>query len=301
VDRVTLKSLAYDLEPEKVDLVDRPEVDPDCLRVTGPFEVSTLGRYSVEDWKGYVVGEGSDSGKLENYIAVICRLYRRDAALVPSGGLLHAVVDEGRHSLGVSVGPISGRVSARQILDAAREAAQAGVGEVHVLGWAFESNVNEVTAETERDEGVKVRLVMIRPDSLAEGLKVTQPEMLFSPLGVPDIAIDADGDGYVVRLEGLAVYDRKRKTTEYKPVDSGYVAAWYLDEDYDGDCFVDCQMFFDFRKKPTIERTLGIEVDSDEWTLRTSSDPFTSGVYKRAAVKVVDVFGNESTVVKPLP
>jgi len=103
-----------------------------------------------------------------------------------------------------------------------------------------------------------------------------------------------------VTLKGVAVFDRKRHVTDYKAADSGYVAAWYLDEDYDGDCFVDCQMFFDFRKKPAIERTLGIKVSPEEWTLRVSSDPFQPGKYQRVAVKVVDIYGNESTVVKNL-
>jgi adenine-specific DNA-methyltransferase len=78
VNRVTLKSLAYDLEPERVELVDQPEVDPDAIRVCGPFEVMSLGRYSVEDWKGFVVREAAagfgELAKLENYIEVICRL-----------------------------------------------------------------------------------------------------------------------------------------------------------------------------------------------------------------------------------
>jgi hypothetical protein len=103
-----------------------------------------------------------------------------------------------------------------------------------------------------------------------------------------------------VRLNGVSVFDRKRKVTEYQTADSGYVSAWYLDEDYDGDCFVDCQMFFDFKQKPSIENTLKIEVEPEEWTLRLTSDPFTAGGYKRLAVKVVDVYGNESTVVKSL-
>jgi adenine-specific DNA-methyltransferase len=58
VNRTTLKSLAYGLEPEKVELVDQPEVDNKAIRVTGPFEVMTLGRYSVEDWKGYIIERG---------------------------------------------------------------------------------------------------------------------------------------------------------------------------------------------------------------------------------------------------
>ncbi|MHB8294308.1 MAG: site-specific DNA-methyltransferase [Acidimicrobiales bacterium] len=301
VDRVTLKSLAWDMEPEKVELVDRPRVDQGAVRVTGPFELSTLGRYSIEDWKGYVIGEGADAGKLENYITVVCRLYRKGCALVPSAGLIHAVIDEGKSSLGISVGPISGRVTARQIHEAVQDAVASGIGEVHVLGWAFEANVNEVIEKLEADQNVVVRLVMIRPDTLSEGLKASQPDMLFSPLAVPDVEIETMAKGsYVVKVRGVAVFDRRRRTTEYKAISSGYVAAWYLDEDYDGDCFVDCQMFFDFKRKPGIERTLGITVDSDEWELRTTSDSFVGGSYKRVAIKVVDVFGNESTLVRPL-
>src|SRR5213076_2496124 len=94
VQRVTLKSLAYDMESEKVDLVDQPELDPTALRVCGPFEAMSLGRYSIEDWKGYVAtsgGQGTELPKLQNYIEVICRLYRKDAAIQGANGLVHAI------------------------------------------------------------------------------------------------------------------------------------------------------------------------------------------------------------------
>jgi len=149
---------------------------------------------------------------------------------------------------------------------------------------------------------VKVELVMIRPDTLAEGLKVTQPETLFSPLALPDVEVEVTPNTgqppeAEVSLRGVALFDRKRRNTEYKSADSGYVSAWYLDEDYDGDCFVDCQMFFDFKKKPAASR-LGIAVDPEEFDLKLVSDPFPLGRYRRIAVKVVDVYGNESTVVR---
>ena len=85
-----------------------------------------------------------------------------------------------------------------------------------------------------------------------------------------------------------------------RQADSGYVSAWYLDEDYDGDCFVDCQMFFDFKKTPNIKAALRAEVDPEEFTLKLASEPFPVRGYKRIAVKVVDVYGNESTVVRDL-
>jgi hypothetical protein len=259
----------------------------------------TLGRYSADDWKGYLLG-GVDTEKLENYVSVICHLYDRQASLRESLGVIHAVKDGPDGRLGLSIGPIAGRVSARQVDDAAREAQRSSIQEVHILGWAFEANIGEVKSELERTLGVKLELIMIRPDTLAEGLGVTRPQALFSPLALPDAAIVSTRAGFSVQLKGVAVYDRKTHITEYKAADKGYVAAWYLDEDYDGDCFVDCQMFFDFRQKPAIERSLGIEVDPDEWTLRLASDPFELGKYGRVAVRVVDVYGNESTVVKDL-
>jgi hypothetical protein len=178
-----------------------------------------------------------------------------------------------------------------------------GILDVHVLGWAFEANVGEVKSQLEKRGKVKVELIMIRPDTLAEGLKATQPEMLFSPLALPDIHVIKNGMGEPevrVSLKGVALFDRKRRTTEYKRADSGYVSAWYLDEDYDGDCFVDCQMFFDFKKTPNIRAALKTDVDPEEFTLKLTSEPFPLRRYKRIAVKVVDVYGNEATVVRDL-
>jgi adenine-specific DNA-methyltransferase len=306
VNRVTLSTMAYDREPEKIELFDQPEVDKSAFRVAGPFEVMSLGRYSVEDWKGYVAvpaDAGVEAPKLENYIQVICRLYRRDAGVQGASGLIHAVAESENEKIAISVGPLSGRVTAKQIDDAVKDAIASGILETHVLGWAFESNVNEVKAQLEKRGKIKVELIMIRPDTLAEGLKVTRPETLFSPLALPDIEVDVKKNGKettaVVHLKGVAVFDRKKRTTDYKQADSGYVSAWYLDEDYDGDCFVDCQMFFDFKKAPNL-KTLGVEVDPDEFKLQVESQSFAVGRYKRIAVKVVDVFGNESTVVREL-
>ena len=306
VVRVTLKSLAYDLEPEKVELVDRPETDKDAIRVCGPFEVMTLGRYSIEDWKGYVVREADvgEAAKLENYIETICRLYLKDAAIQGATGLVHAIAETEKEKIAISVGPLSGRVTGKQINDAVQDALSSGILEVHLLGWAFEANVGEVKSALEKRGKIKVELIMIRPDTLAEGLKATQPEMLFSPLAQPDIEVVAVKNGKEkqvrITLNGVALFDRKRRTTEYKAADSGYVSAWYLDEDYDGDCFVDCQMFFDFKKKPNITAALKAEVDAEEFVLKLDSEPFPVRGYQRVAVKVVDVYGNESTVVRDL-
>lgn len=304
---ISMETLTKGKEDVGVDLREKPVTENGSLRVTGPFEVMIIGRYSPDDWKGYVVAEGSttygEPAKLENYIQVICRLYRKDSAIQGASGLVHAIAENEKHKIAISVGPLSGRVTAKQITDAVQDALASGILEVHVLGWAFEANVGEVKAQLEKRGKVKVELIMIRPDTLAEGLKATKPEMLFSPLALPDIQVQIKKNGKetnaVVRLNGVAVFDRKNRTTEYKRADSGYVSAWYLDEDYDGDCFVDCQMFFDFKKAPNL-KALGLEIEPDEFKLQLESQSFPMRGYKRIAVKVVDVYGNESTVVREL-
>jgi adenine-specific DNA-methyltransferase len=306
ISRVTLRTLAYDKEPESVELVDQPEAEKESIRVVGPFEVMSVGRYSVEDWKGFVATRQDgeiETPKLENYIGVICRLYRKDAAVQGAGGFVHAVCESQKEKIALSVGPLSGRVTAKQVNDAVQDALASGILEIHVLGWAFEANVGEVKAQLEKRGKVKVILQVIRPDTLSEGLKITKPETLFSPLALPDIEVTVKKTGkelgVVVHLKGVAVFDRKNRTTDYKHFDSGYISAWYLDEDYDGDCFVDCQMFFDF-KKALNTRAIAIEVEPEEFTLQAESQSFLVRGYKRIAVKVVDIFGNESTVVRDL-
>ena len=303
-------ALSNDREAPELRLVDQPEVEKGVVRVCGPFEVMTIGRYSVEDWKGYVVAETTapyggepEPPKLENYIEVIARLYRKNAAVQGASGLVHAVAESNSERIAISVGPLSGRVTAKQVNDAVQDALSSGLLEVHVLGWAFEANVGEVKTQLEKRGRVKVELIMIRPDTLAEGLKITKPETLFSPLALPDVEMKVTGGKEkraVVTLKGVAVFDRKSRATEYRRADSGYVSAWYLDEDYDGDCFVDGQMFFDFKKAPNLRAALKADVDPEEYRLKLASEPFPVRSHGRIAVKVVDVFGNESTVVREI-
>src|SRR5262249_23267711 len=119
---------------------------------------------------------------------------------------------------------------------------------------------------------------------------------------LPEVCVDPTPRSFdvTVTLGGVGLFDRRTRTTKYHPADDGYIAAWYLDEDYDGDCFVDCQMFFDFKKAPNLKTAAGGHVDAGEFSLSFTSEPFAPGEYQRIAVKVVDVYGNESTIVRSL-
>jgi hypothetical protein len=58
-------------------------------------------------------------------------------------------------------------------------------------------------------------------------------------------------------------------------------------------------MFFDFKNSPNL-KALGLEVEPDEFKLQAESQSCPVRGDKRLAVKVVDVYGNESTVVQEL-
>jgi hypothetical protein len=55
-----------------------------------------------------------------------------------------AVAATEKEKIAIFVGPLSGRVTAKQINDAVQDALASGLLEVHMLGWAFEANVGEV-------------------------------------------------------------------------------------------------------------------------------------------------------------
>ncbi|MBU6427671.1 MAG: hypothetical protein KGR26_01545 [Cyanobacteria bacterium REEB65] len=290
-DRVTLRTLAGGLPPERISLVDRPVVRKGVVRVSAPFEILAIARYATDAWDGYVTGP---DGQLDNYIDTLCRLYAPDVVL-EGFGLVHGVVERPDSRFALSIGPLSGRVTAMQVAGAAKDALALGFRELHVLGWSFEPDLGQDGDRL----GASVRLVAIRPDSLIEGLAVQDGAGLFSPLASPKIALSRKGASrWIVTLEEVQVFDRQRAELAVYPANSGYVAAWYLDQDYDGDCFVDDQVFFDFSRGPSLKAALRVDIPDADLRLQLTSQPFGSPRGGRVAVRVVDVYGNESTVVR---
>jgi hypothetical protein len=61
-------------------------------------------------------------------------------AVQGANGFVHAVAESHNEKIAISVAPLSGRFTAKQIDDAVKDAAASGILETQVLGWAFESN-----------------------------------------------------------------------------------------------------------------------------------------------------------------
>lgn len=104
-------------------------------------------------------------------------------------------------------------------------------------------------------------------------------------------------------------YDHKSQQRINNPPvgDTGRIALWALDPDYDGRSLFPRQVFFpmagDAGGSARLARNLKAEIDADriEAYRGTVSLPFEPGVHKRVAVKIVDDRGIESLKIIATP
>lgn len=217
--------------------------------------------------------------------------------------------------VGVSVGPQYGIVSPGFIKDAAKEAIRAGdVDLLCVLAFAFDPQatgvtmLDGVTVETgdagfaevagERQLGrVKVLLVRMNVDLLmGEDLKKTGAGNLFTVFGEPDIDVrTTPDDQVVVELRGVDVYDPT--TGEVRSHDTGRIALWMIDTDYNEESFFVRHCYFTGGNDPykRLKTALKAEIDQDAWAglYATVSRPFPKPSEGRIAVKVINDYGDE--------
>ncbi|WP_225330184.1 MULTISPECIES: site-specific DNA-methyltransferase [unclassified Mycobacterium] len=220
-----------------------------------------------------------------------------------------------RTRVGVAIGPQYGTVSATYVKNAAKEAIQAeNIDLLCILGFAFDPNVTNVT-ETDgvtveaTDEGFaqvegarllgKLPVLMVRMNAdllMGEELKKTGAGNLFTVFGEPDIEIVHTADGYVVDLKGVDIYDPT--TGEVRSNDTGQIALWMIDTDYDGESFFVRHCYFTGGNDPykRLKTALKADIDEEAWEslYQTVSRPFpapTEG--NKIAVKVINDYGDE--------
>ena len=220
-------------------------------------------------------------------------------------GFIHAEAEaeiDGREQrIAISFGPQYGAVPIQQVEQAARGARMYDL--LIFAGFSFDIAAQGFIQEN-RDPSLKMELAHIRPDVQLEGLlKVTANSQLFSVFGQPDAAVRKEKDGnYVVELRGVDIYDPA--TGEVHSTDGTQVAAWFLDQDYDGRTFGICQASFPGDKDAwaRLQRALKGVIDEDRFEAMrgTTSLAFPAGEHRTVAVKVIDFRGNEVIRILPL-
>ena len=276
---------------EVEELVDKPEVVKDTVRVAGPFSME--GVIAVEEGRDSPIGgapeeldtfrdeEAADLAvaNAEAHLDKIIRLLKASGVnfagnrslkfrrLEPTSGmaLVHA---EGKWlngsnqsgSVAVSIGPEAGNVTAMQIEEVIRHANRAGYDDVVFAGFGFDAAAQHAIQNSSHPK-LRLHMALINPDAAMGDLLKTQPgSQIFSVFSAPRVVgpprLD-DGE-YVVKVEGMDVYDPVSNTIY--PTDRQRIAAWFLDTDYDGRTFCICQGFFpDKSKWSKLARALGGE------------------------------------------
>ena len=302
-------------------LYDKPYEDRSKVRVAGPFTVESISPHRVlgVDEDGNVIDgvaeakagydNGYDFGQvmLENLkTSGVQQAHREDriefTSITPWPGRLvcaEGVYVEGGEEDGIGrraaifIGPEFGTVSRPDLVEAAREAADANFDVLIACAFNYEAH----TTEFESLGRVPVLKARMNADlHMADDLKNTGKGNLFVIFGEPDIDVIDAGDYQIqVRVNGVDVFHPN--TGEVRSDGPEGIACWFVDTDYNEEAFFVRHAYFLGANDPykSLKTTLKAEIDADAWaTLHSdTSRPFPKPESGRIAVKVINHLGDE--------
>ena len=270
-------------------LYDKPYEDKKRVRVAGPFTVESLSphRSAAVDEHGEMIEEADAAAgrrtagaqEAENFRAAVMEnlakagVQQADRAdriefesLVPWPGAWIAA--EGRYRegeavrrAGVFIGPEYGTVSRADLVDCAREAAEAGMDVVIACAFNFEARAQEF----HRMGRVPILHARMNADLHMAGDLKAGGGNLFVVFGEPDIEVLAEGDTVRVELRGVDIF--RPATGEVESSEPDDIACWFVDTDYSGESFFVRQAYFPGAEVPykALRTTLKGEIDEDAW------------------------------------
>ena len=308
-------------------LYDKPYEDRNKVRVAGPFTVESLTPHrTVEAASTPPVTPSADEVRdqpaeyqteevldfpAHDFTAVILDQLR--IAGVQQADKRHKidftslegwpgelVCAEGRYSEGdkerraaILVGPEHGTVGRADLVEAAREAAEAGFDAL--ISCAF--NYDAQSAEVTRLGKLPILKARMNADlHMSTDLKKTKTGNLFVIFGEPDIEVlDAPDDQIRVRIRGIDLFDPR--TGQVRSSEPDDLACWFIDTDYDMASFFVRHAYFLGARDPykALKTTLRAEIDAEAWESLCSdtSRPFSRPGSGRIAVKAINHLGDE--------
>ena len=253
-----------------------------------PFEVLNLGKYERRYWQVATFGDDLDDDgviSLYEYVAFILKLY----GAVPTSGLQHLHGKAG--TAFVHVGAVDAPVTIGEVAACIEECAALKGDELQVLGWEWEMGMNDLLSEEAKRRGVKVVLRQI-PREVMEEQAAAKGDVQFFELAYLEAKVERTTNEreFIVELENFVIPnpelvpdDVREKIAKW----SDYVDYWAVDWDFQDDTFM--QGWVTYRTR----RDRRLELSSDPHVYR---DP---GEY-RVMVKVIDVFGNDTSKILTL-
>ena len=298
-------------------LYDKPYEDKRKVRVAGPFTVESLSPHRVlgVDENDDLIDPAKPAAGgeldfvqmiLENLkTAGVQQAHKDDkitfTSLLPWPGVM--VCAEGRFIEGdgqgqekraaIFIGPEFGTVSRPDLVEAAREAGEAGFDVLIACAFNYDAHSTEFS-KLGRIPVLKAR--MNADLHMSDDLKNTGKGNLFVIFGEPDIEIIPTKNGKIrVRVKGVDVFHPN--TGEVRSDGPDGIACWFIDSDYNEESFFVRQAYFLGANDPykALKTTLKAEINADAWETLNSdtSRPFDKPKDGRIAVKVINHLGDE--------
>jgi DNA modification methylase len=249
-----------------------------------PFVVANLGRYERQVWQQATTGEA-----VQSYLDFVVALYGGTSVT----GFQHVHGSVGPRA--VHVGAVDAPVTLAEIKDALDEAAGAGHPGLDVLGWEFEMGLHELVQDVAKGAGVDLRLRRI-PREVMDPRAVRSGEITFHELAYVKVATSVAKRTVHVTLADFVLPNPELVPDSVRDKIRGwgdYVDYWAVDFTFDAsgeqgepDTFRNQWQSYRTRASRTLELT-------------ASHDYEAPGTYA-VLVKVVDVFGNDTTTAVPV-
>ncbi len=305
-------------------LYDKPYEDKRKVRVAGPFTVESLSPHRMlgvdenddlidplavqESKAGHGLERTFEQMILENLkSAGVQQAHKEDriAFTALTGWPGDLICAEGRYPegeqerrAGIFIGPEFGTVQRADLVQAARECADAGFDVLIACAFNFEAHATEFN----RLGSIPVLKARMNADlHMADDLKNTGKGNLFVVFGEPEIELLPVEDGgsasgsVRVKILGVDVFDPS--TGEVRSDDTGGIACWFIDTDYNEESFFVRHAYFLGANDPykSLKTTLKAEINSEAWESLNSdtSRPFPKPTSGRIAVKVINHLGDE--------
>jgi len=252
------------------------------------FDVLNLGRYERQWWQNERL-QGADA----EHRRVVLEFYRAEVVANSPSPLLHGR----KGNAWCHVDSIDGVLARDKLLAVVQAAHEAGATEITCLAWEFEMDLRLICNALELEYGIHIKLIQIPREIMEKNRKEPPPFLEVALLLAEPILRKAGGKrGVDIKLTqflpSLAeVPSRELAVIQERAMRSGFdfIDFWAVDFDYrSGQPFN--HHWQDYRSRKTRK-------------LRTVSEQFYC--YPRpgrftACVKVIDVFGSDTSVTVPV-
>jgi adenine-specific DNA-methyltransferase len=253
-----------------------------------PFEILNLGNYERQHWSQVSFGEDTDGDGVINYleyVAFILKLY--GATPTKDSVFVHGMKGKAY----IRVGAVTSPVTIKEIEDAIEEVAAQNGKELHILGWEWEMGLIDALIDYAKSKSVKLSAFQI-PREVMEEEATRKGQVTFFELSYLEATIEPANkpkeylcslEDFVIPNPELIPDEVRKKVKSWKD----YIDYWAVDWDFQNDTFVPAWM--DYRTKA--DRNL---------KTKTSSHTYPESGEYQVMVKVVDIFGNDSSKIYQL-